>query len=901
MTTFVQWRAWIGPRWREKGSAGAAVWTSIANGTITPAEAATTITATISPSATAATLANGSAWPTSNGWGFIGPNGAGQAWEYISYSARSGNSLSGITREDAGTREHDGTHTAGAAARLFWPLDTNNGQLTISIQADQDLAAETWTAQIAGVAIPQVAIRNEHLIAIETRENPAGAWSLYLVGWIQNPRTRDDHQQHAEWSIDIVPASGMIAGQIMDGVRAGDLDLARSGSASADTDLADARKEAGSGDYVAADPGLTPANVNDGDANTLWIGERVIGTPDTAGYPGDLSDAHFFSQAFIRRWTGDTRRSRWLELLCKGQKYPNALLCSSTGAAAFVEFNGVQAAFGDRIILCEDKATFEADHPLAEPLKTIEIDPLFFDALNTTADTIGIHFALSDVWTHSLMWGSPASNRPLHENNPDPDQYGETWPGPGVTAPQPGQVIRYHYNAAASNRAGQFATDYAEHAGYTVDDGTDPYIRIDLPGIGLVLAEDITSSTPGAAATLKITDGAGNASTAGLPSSGTIQIAQEQITYSAKTDAGITVTARGANSTAAAAHVAGDVIKILESGTATDGPPIRRIVWTRRAGGSVPARFYLYRSALEEARNPTESNYGLDYEQIADVSGHSAATYAITLSPARRTRAMLLQIEYMTANPGRPRLNSLEAYADESSYDPDQWIAGSPTAAAMIFRVLYNAGLPYEAMTEIAGSATITGFSTAKAAAWTVAADLADYAGAWIAQTLTGLLSVKANTLWTAGSLTPITTWTRTNARSVELIQTINRAISQVKINWRSPDGTTSGIETYPATPATTGAPVEQQESLFANATAAQAAARRRYLQGRYNYQIVIDCAEGQPAIRPGTVHALTWQLRSDMQPITRTIIVTAVDHQISGQQWATVITGAQVDRESYT
>ena len=901
MTTFVQWRAWIGPRWREKGAAGVDVWTQIATGAISIQEAATTLTATLADGATSASLASGTNYPTANGWAFVAPNGSGQAWEYIDYATRSTNTLSGITREPSAGREHNGVHSSGAAVRLFWPLDTNNGQLTISRATDEALSAETWTAQIAGVAIPPAAIRNEHLIAITYRTSPAASYSLLLLGWIQAPQIKDDHERRGEWSIQIIPAATLAGVAVLDGIRAGSLDIAEGGGASADTDLADSRKEAGSGDYIAADPGLTPGNTTDGDANTLWIGERVIGTSDIAGFPSGLTDAHFISQLFINRWTGDTRPSRWIELLCRNQQYPNAMLCSSTGANAEINLGGVDADFGDRIIICEDKATFEADHPLSDALKIIDIGSAWFDSISVTADSVGIHFALSDVWTHTTMWGTPANDNPVHRNDPDPDQEGESWPGPGITAPQPGQVIRYHYNAAGVDRRDHFATDYAEHAGYAVGDGVDPWLIVSLPGLGLTLTEDITASTPGAGATLKISDEGGSASAGGLPASGTIQIAQEQITYSAKTADGVTVSARGANSTTAVEHVAGDLIETIESGSATDGQPIRQITWRRRTGGIVPGHFYLYRSRLEAPRTPAESGYGSDYELLADVSSHTADTYTLSLSPARRTRAILLQFERMSTDPARPRLNALEAYLDESLYDSALWLTGTPTAAALIAQVLINAGVPTAAITQSAGTATLSGFSTAKAAAWKVAADLADYAGAWVAQELTGLLTISANTRWTAGSLTPATTWTRSNAKAVELVQTLNRTVSQVKIAWRTPDDSASGTESYPATPATVGAPIEYDEALYANATAAQAAARRRYVQSRYQYQIVIECAEGQPTIRPGAVHAVQWQIANDMQQIDRTFFVIGVEHRIEGNLWETVITGQQAERESYT
>lgn len=110
MTTYVQWRAWIGPRWREQGTAGADVWTQIASGAITPQEAATTLSASLADGATTATLASGTNYPTANGWAFIGPNGSGQAWEYIDYTTRSTNTISGIAREPSAGREHSGAH-----------------------------------------------------------------------------------------------------------------------------------------------------------------------------------------------------------------------------------------------------------------------------------------------------------------------------------------------------------------------------------------------------------------------------------------------------------------------------------------------------------------------------------------------------------------------------------------------------------------------------------------------------------------------------------------------------------------------------------------------------------------------------------------------------------------------
>jgi hypothetical protein len=869
MTTWIQWRAFIGPRWRSASEAGADLWTQIAAGTLTP-QADTTLAATMADGATSASLSAASTWPSTNGWAYVGPNGSGQAWEYISYATRSGNAISGITREASAGREHNGVHTSGAAARLFWPLTTDNGQLSISIEATGDLSAETWTAQIGGVQIPPVAIRNNHLVLIQTRSDPAAAWQVYLCGFIQQPRARDDYQRRGDWSISIVPAARLIGDTQIDGVRAGAIDLARHGSASGDAALANAYAELSSGDYIAADPGLQPGNVIDGDANTLWIGERVIGTPDNAGYISAFSAGFFFSQIYINRRPGDTRPSRWIEYYCGNQTLAVSEIVNGNKSAQTISFNNFKPNFGDRIIICEDRATFEADHPLAKPARIFQVSSAWFDTLRISGDALNFYSFGN--------WGA----RP--------------------PAPLPGQVIRYYYTAGQSSWLSQYRVDYLDHAGYAIDDGTDPWLIVALPGLGLIIDADMTAGSPAAGATLRIVDEAGSATTGGLPSSGTIQIALEQISYSSKSAEGIVISARGAGGTTAAAHAKGDRIYVIDSsGTATDGQPIREITWRRRAGGSVPERFYLYRSGLETVRNPSQSGYGNDYESLASVSGHSAATYTITLSPPRRTRHVLLQFERMTTNPGRPRLNDLEAYINESAYSTATWISGTPSAAAMIAQVLINAGLPTQAITQSSGTAAITGFSTAKEKAWRVAVDLADYAGAWIAQGLNGLIDIQPNTRWTSSSLTPAATFTRSTAKAIEIAQVLDISISQVIVNWRTPDNSASGQEKYPATPLLIGAPVELDEAIFADAGAAQNAAKRRFLQGRYQYQIVIECAEGEPTIRPGAIYAIDWQFAEDMQPVTRTVIVTAVDHQISNGQLTTVLTCIQSERESYT
>ena len=132
-----------------------------------PTALITTLSGSVAAAATTAALTSGGSFPTTGGC-WLGPNAAGEAWEYATYTGRSGNTLSGLTRETVDS-EQSGAHTAGAVAGFWFPLVTNDGSLTLTEEADSALGMVGWQAQIQGVNIPQVALRNGHLVLVQTR------------------------------------------------------------------------------------------------------------------------------------------------------------------------------------------------------------------------------------------------------------------------------------------------------------------------------------------------------------------------------------------------------------------------------------------------------------------------------------------------------------------------------------------------------------------------------------------------------------------------------------------------------------------------------------------------------------------------------------------------------------
>lgn len=893
----MQWRAWVGPRWRESSEAGAEKWLEIVSTAIPLAEQGTTLQSSLLSGVTTATLVSETGYSTPHGWAFIGPNGSGEGWEYVDYAAVSTNNLTGLTRESTTTREHNGIHTSGAAVRMFWPITTDNGTLTLVERLDEAQGVVNWQATISGVRWPQVALRHAYVVAIEWRADANDSWDLLLLGWVDAPRVRDDERKHADWTVRIVSSFDMVAGEVIDGIRCGEFNIAHYASASSDTPLEQVQQERNSNDFIAADPDTSAASAIDEDDETLWIAER-----HTAGNPGKqttLPSGFTSFASIVRLWKypGESNGYRYIEFQGVSNDLNRNLCNKDATVDHLVDLSSVPDGSG-RLAIVEDAAKFASVHPLANN-RVVEIGSAIFDLFDVNNDCVALYTPSLDTFTNVVSWNGGGGHKAKHENAPDPDVYSEEWPGTPIAVPQPGQMIRYWHNPSATQRADHFQIDERDLALYFLTDGEDPWILLEIPGMGLELRDDIADDDPGASETLYIVDAGGNPATGGLPSSGTLQIANEQITYSAKTADGVTVTARGANGTTAADHVAGDAALIVDTdGVATSGAPIKTITFKRPTGAVTPSEFKLRRSKLETARVPTDDNHDDDYETLATVSGNTATTYTINLSPSRRCRYIILEINHMTVEPHRPRINEMTALLDRNFYDSTTWLL-TPTVGDVIKQALINAGLVGNAIAVGGSMQNLQHVSTARDAAGAVVSDLADFGGGLVTVERTSAVTVANSTFWSAASQTPTDTWTREDVRQVELVQTVNRSVSQVRLPWRTPDDSVSGEERYPTEPSPGGKPLTLDEMVYAGAASAQNAAKRRYLMERYPWRFVCEMAQPITALRPGAVYAVQWQFSSDMAAMTRTLRLVEVEHTISEGKWQTTVVGLQIDREA--
>ena len=863
----------------------------------------TTLTATLTDGATSAAIATITTanWPAPAG-AWVGPNGSGQAWEYIEYTGLTTTSLTGLRREDTATREHNGVHSSGAVVRSWWPVTTDNGVLRLAEQMDEVMSAITWQAEISGLRAPQPALRDGHAVLVQVRDNVSTSWRTLLRGFIQDVRIRDDSGRTARWSFAIVSPATMLQNHRAPGLRVGDFSMAKSSTVATSQVLVDVRRESLSGDFAAAAPVLTGNSAVDEDPETLWIGETVIGPAEVASdAPSGYNS--FASKIRINRWPGETDKSRYIEWRFPAGSFQDAWLCSATNNQngenqALVQLDDITTTAGQRVILCEDAETFGRLNPLAEDADLRQIGSAFFDGLDLTADAIAFYDAFMNGWSQTVSWGD--IDLQPHWENPDSggdDEGGDQMPGTNpCTAPLPGQVIRFWYTSGASETSDHFYTDYLEYAGYLVGSGRAPYIMLTLPGIGLQLDADITSSAPGAGDRLYIADLSGAASTIGLEASGTIQIGLEQITYTNRTVDSVQVTARGANGTTAATHLAGDVVQVLYAGEAMTAPLLDRLEW-ERAQTPAPTQFVVRATNLGAPRTPDsdDDQWADDWGTLATVTGHSALTYSLSLGPAR-LKYILIEFQRMGTNPARPRLNELRLVLSENGYSSEVAMAASD-ADDVIDAVL--AGASYNGPVTLSGGQVVDGITTDNQTdAWSVIASMARYANALIDVERDGTIVVDENP-YTAGALTPATTWTDVTAAAVESLQQAQALVAQVRLPWRTPDNSDSGEARYPTTPNTAGQIVTLDETLFPDSTTAAAAAMRAYIMRRYPILWVIECAEDQPDYRPGGICRIQWRLDDTMLPADRLVIVTATDHEIAAGIWTTVLRCRQMDRAS--
>lgn len=899
-----QWTLFIGPAWHPASSPYFYNWQGFTPGGASAVDYQSTLVNTLGSGVTSLVLANGTPFQSAGGL-WIGPNGSNQAWEYVDYSARSGNTISGLVREPAADREHNGVHSAGAVVRQWWHATSNDGRLQLDMSLDELMVATDWQFGVSGIAAPQVALRPLHLAAIQCRAAVTGTLLDMLVGFVDTSTIRDDAKRVRAWSMRGGSIANLLRRIDVEGVRMGEFDAASHGSARSSTPLGAAHKERWSGDFVASNPSFAPDVVMDDEGDGVWIGDRYVGPTETTGAFSGIS------QVYIHPPISINRGARWIEIVNRNTaSLALAAYDADLGSEHMLNLPSETLGPGERMIIAENEGVFLRENPSHEAKRIFDVSgsdfPNWFNRLKPGGGAVAIKFMSS--YSSAVYWGTvtPATTGWAAAGWTNPGGTpASSWTGASIAGPDYDETLRYKMLSYGNpNSRDDWEVSRRQSPGYTISTnsrGDQAWIAIDLPGMGLVLHEDITNSTPGGGATLLI-DGQNGPSTDGLPNSGTLVIGDEYITYSAKVAGGVTVTARGVSGTAATSHLAGDAIFVVHTQggrtMVTDAMPLSALVW-ERSGGTIYPRDFRWRYSAVAARTPDERLFEDDYEVEQIVTGHASSSYTMALSN-QRAATILLEFRRMTVDPARPRVNRIKAVVDPAYFDSTQWLSSGQTVEQLIQRVGINAGLISGIVVVTGGGAAPSGFSTAIDGAWSVMASVAEMGGSWIQVARDSQIYVRPDSFWleAIGNYTPVKTWTRANASSVEYVRNAGGMVSQVKIHWQKPDGSESGEVVYPATPDDLGSVQEIGPLYFANSAGATIAARKRYFMSRYPYQFQVTLAQGDLSIEPRQVHQLTWQLADDMQPVDRMMMVTSVSHLVDGMTLSTVLFGQQIDHE---
>lgn len=878
-----RYRIWIGPHHLHYD------WSVIDLGaSFSPVQ--TTTTGQVS-GATTLVIASSTGFGSSGGvW--VGPNGSGQGWEYEQYTARSGTTLT-VVRESTDDREHNGVHSNAAFVAEWYELSTNDGQIQLSDDIDENLAAITWNATISGVLAPHSMLRNGHIIVMTESINGA-AYTVALVGFVASCNITDNSAAMAEWVLNVVSAAQIVGEVDAEGVKVGETDLAKAGSATAVASLVLPFDERPSNDFSAASPDLSASAAIDDDLGTLWIAEHYTGADVWSAADNNDPENDYnlaFAHVYINPPTSAGTGARFIELRVRIDMTVEGYTLHAAGGGGSTLtwiFGGPGSmTAGQSIFLVEDEEAFGRINPLAESAAIYE-NSAFFQSLVATGGELWLRFGAINAWESRMRWGD-GNGLINHEDMPD-----RTWTGAYVTAPATGETMRYIWTNTSGDAADYWDTSLVRHAGYNIDNDDPQWLMYSLPGLGLTLAQDMDNSSLDP---IYLYGADEKYSTDGLPSSGTIVIGDEEITYSSKTDEYVQPTARGANGTTADEHLTGDEVYILYGSIYTDAFLVESVGWTRSRGTIYPKSFRMYTTAqMEDVRTPDQDDYTTDWTLQATVTANAASSYSLALSNTR-VKHVLIEILEMTTDPARPRLNEVHAIMDTSLHDQSLYLATNTTAGALIQQMLENAGVPSGAISH-ASTPQVASTVTAADNAWSVIVDIAEYSGCRINVARDSKISVAPDTFWTT---TPsiVTTWSRSNAADFQLSRRSAAPISQVILPWKAPSGESNGKIFYPTT-AGRGRKMELPETLYNSSSAAQSAAQRMYYMRTYPYEGVIKASGTAITRRAGEYHSVTWQYPDpDVPAHNRNYVVLTADHRLTEGHWETTLRLMQYGHES--
>lgn len=800
----------------------------------------------------------------------------------------------------------------GALVGQFTAVDSVESCLEVSVELGDRMATSTFEGTITGVNAPRSLLRPRACIVVETASTPGGTYTVALVGWIRQARIEDDAKGRESFTVKFSGSNYILGQEYAKTTRIGPLNAAQGAESFGDSQLRAHWKDRWATDDEEAEPDLGPSKSVDGDTNTGWVADRMVGpsrsntSTNRSGFevvyanpPVDAPRGVSYIQMLNLGWAGrtlrvwDTQEHRTYELVTAG----------------VADFNGDK---NDRCVLAESDAAFSAAYPSAQPAQFYATSVsdnadtrVFFKHIRPEVGQLAIHGTTGVVQT--FTWGDWAAYVAATTPPGGWDAWVVKTATPDLATALPNYPVML--NLSANTWAQTALNDPGRLAQNAVLD--DVWVGVYTASPGLKL-RDAIASQPGDGLIYLVND-AGQGTTEGLPASGQVIIEGAIYTYNNRTATTIHVT--GTSGSGAWAHPQNAKVYayITDPADATrkvacDAYYASKVrVWMRDDSRWVP-QTYRIRLSTQRARLPSDSRHEDDYEFSYDRSGNFVQTTdgrwadQITLAAATPIKTVLIEFGTMTdrvgsAAYGRPRLDEIEVEVTAATLAQTVVVADGTDRREFAGELVKNAThfpdacVVYTSPLSSHMPATVTEY----APAWVVLSDLADYANLFVKVRRDGKIEIAGGNWTESGSATPIETWTRDELQQFYVEKRETGEVAQVVQPYVLPDGT-KGSAAYPTTPTHDGEIRTFSEQVFATSTAAEQSAQREYSLNRYPYTVYMRLVNGSWNHEPGQVHQLSWAYRTSGTE-TPLFLVQRADHYIEDGAHNTVLVGVEVNR----
>ena len=857
--------------------------------------AATTLDGTIDIDDTDIDVDDASAF--TNGTFIIYPNGANEDYELVSYASISGNTFQGCTRQQVDIEATTGDHTDGATVRewfditaLITRIELNEELRENMIEMEAEFSGRDWNSRL---------MAEDNSILVLHRFRPYEGdidewtpWMCWFFGYIASSSVRDDYEQAKEMTLTAKSLSQYVDGTDIPAMNIGRIDLAENASVEVSSELTDPFMEIDSGEYIGY-PDLGGDNLIDGDLSTLWISASAptptVPTENQGHFqinevflrmpPGAPSAPYVWFEIFYYPTDGKARNLGDYYITSRSTNYKG----DGTPEGGFLRLSKVgslrMTADGVYMIICANRAYFErrfdpgpAAHVVDWRLATV---------YGPEGGQMYIPFSLNPLMDCITLWhssGNPESAVAWGMNPGDINGQGTiVWSGSPIpsdtTSIPPGCSFRREPDGLGS------MPDMVSHWTWPVYEpspgrrayGGPQWAKFDLGQMNIELDGQLLS---GETSEIPIS------ATLGLTASGYVQIDAEIIKYETRDDQNnklLTLT-RAQYGTTAATHPDESIVNQYEGSTAYNVYPVTSLQWRRKINPTgvtpIPTSFQIFASDFEDPVTPSDNEWDngpgdggwQDYWTlvVATSTEMEGKSWQGTWDPIRARN--ILFVVYSTEGGSRLKMNEISIFSpglDITGATDGTVGADASWSGDVIKYILINEfGLDEELFCMTDRGRQFVYIDTAKSGAGQIISDLCRRSGCVLIYHRDGRVEHKFNPLYPHGAIdNPNITWTRDNARRINLTNPSRHNCSQVTLRAQDPLTENWWEVSYPPTPLELGSEITLDDMIVGSEQ--EARQRAEYLFGERNGRRSITLVPVGPTewARPGQRHLVTWDL----------------------------------------